>query len=233
VVFLQGPSGDVTQVDNLDPAENPGAEQWARLVGGRVGAEAVKVLLSMATADSASLAARTKVWRIDRRAPSPERLQKCLAMVKQDPKQVGVTDWTFAKEIVMLDALIQKEKSAEVEVQAIQIGPTVFLSNPAEYFCQYGLEIKKRSKFPITCPVELANGCVGYVPTEEALGPGGGGYETRMSSYTNLVPNAGSQIRDACVELAAQLTPGEVPKPRKARPAKESWGYGSVPPELS
>ena len=46
VVFLQGACGDVTQVDNLSPtARSPSV---GRLVGGRVGAEAVKVLLSMA-----------------------------------------------------------------------------------------------------------------------------------------------------------------------------------------
>jgi len=45
VVFLQGAAGDVTQVDNLSPYRRPDPVAWAQLVGGRVGAEAVKVLL--------------------------------------------------------------------------------------------------------------------------------------------------------------------------------------------
>jgi len=57
----------------------------------------------------------------------------------------------------------QSAPEAEVEVQAIQVGPVVLVSNPSEYFVQYGLEIKKGSKFPFTFPVELANGCTGYV----------------------------------------------------------------------
>src|SRR5438067_6848880 len=109
-------------------------------------------------------------------------------MVQKDPNQVGITDWVFAKEIVLLDASLKRNIAANVEVQAVQLGPAVFISNPAELFVEFGLELKKRSPFRFTFPVELANGCVGYVPTEEALSPTGGGYETRLTSYSNLEP---------------------------------------------
>ena len=234
VVFLQGFSGDVTQVDNLDPHVNPGAEEWCRLVGGRVGAEAVKLLLSMYPAEAAPpLATRQKVLRIPRRKPTPEKVKRALDIVRQDPKAAGVTEWTFAKETVMLDALIAREPVVDAEVQAIQVGPAVFVSAPGEMFCQLGLDIKKGSPFKLTCPVELANGVVGYVPTEEALGPHGGGYETRLTAYTNLVPDAGTQMVKAGVELARQLTPAPIPEPPKAPPYKAPWAYGNVPPELS
>ncbi len=58
----------------------------------------------------------------------------------QGPAKAGATDWTFAKEILMADVLIQKQPIAEFEVQAIQIGPAVFLTTSAEYFCAFGLE---------------------------------------------------------------------------------------------
>ena len=96
-------------------------------------------------------------------------MKRALELVQQDPKEVGATEWTFAKETVLLDAVIKARPEVEVEVQALQVGPLVFVSNPAEYFVQYGLDLKKGSKFPFTFPVELANGCVGYVPTEEAF----------------------------------------------------------------
>ncbi|MHB8902726.1 MAG: hypothetical protein ACYC6Y_28535, partial [Thermoguttaceae bacterium] len=234
VVFLPGTCGDVTQVDNLAPTRRPGGEASAQFVGGRVGAEAVKVLLGMERGTLTPVAVKSKLMTIPRRAPRPERVKACLDMVQKDPKEVGVTQWTFAKEIVLLDAILAKEPAAEVEVQAIQVGPAVFLSDPAEYFCQFGLDMKARSKFPFTFPVELANGCVGYVPTEEALGPKGGGYETRLTSYSNLVPSAGRQIADAAVELAGQMKPGQAPQ---APPAPEfsgtGWNYGNVPPELN
>ena len=233
VVFLQGASGDVTQVDNLNPYPNPAGEQWAELVGGRVGAEAVKVLLSAYPGAFGPVDARTTMLTFNRRIPSPERVNRCLEIVPKEPKQVGVTNWTFAKEILMLDALIAKNPKVQAEVQAVQIGPAVFVSNPAEFFCQLGIDIRAGSSFPITMPVELANGVVGYVPTEEALGPKGGGYETRLTAYSNLEVTAGTQLVKAGIQLTRQMKPGVIPEPNKATPSTSPWEYGSVPPELS
>ena len=232
VVFLQGACGDITQVDNLSPDAHPSGDQYARLVGGCVGAEAVKVLLRTAASDEATVDARSKVWKVKRRVPDPQRVRRCLELVKKSEREAGATDWIFAKEIVLLDAIIAKRPEEEVEAQAIQVGPAVFISNPAEYFVEFGLETKRRSNFKLTWIVELANGCVGYVPTEEALGPKGGGYETRLTSYSNLEPSAGRQMMEAGLELAKQLTPGKIPEFPRAPPSKEPWSYGNVPAEL-
>jgi hypothetical protein len=233
VVFLNGASGDITQVDNQSPFKNPDGERWAQLVGGKVGAEALKVLLTMEPGTLAPVEARTKVLPIKRRVPAPERVRQCLELVQKPPAPGAQTEWTFAKEIVLLDTKLKTEPVVDVEVQAVQVGPAVFLTTPAEYFCQYGLDQKARGGFPFTFPVSLANGCVGYVPTEEAFGPRGGGYETRLTSYSNLEVTAGNQMRDAGLELARQLRPGVVPVAAKPLPfAGKPWAYGDVRPEV-
>jgi len=232
VVFLAGASGDITQVDNRSPYRNPDGERWARLVGGRVGAEALKVLLTMEPGTPAPVAARARTWEIRRRVPAPGRVRASLEVVGGDRAKVDPTEWTFAKEVVLLDALLKSEPAAEVEVQAVQVGPAVFVTTPAEYFCRYGLELKAASGFPFTFPVSLANGCVGYVPTEDAFGPRGGGYETRLTSYSNLEITAGNQMREAGIELARGLKPGAVPEPPRHPPfAGKPWPYGDVRPE--
>ncbi|WP_435020262.1 hypothetical protein TA3x_001731 [Tundrisphaera sp. TA3] len=232
VVFVAGASGDVTQVDNLSPYVNPTGDRWAQIVGGKVGAEALKVLLTMEPGTLAPIAARSKTWPIRRRVPRPEKVAQSLAIVQGDRSKVDATDWTFAKETLMLDALLKKEPDVEVEVQAIQVGPAVFVSDPAEYFCEYGLEIKAGSGFPFTFPVSLANGCVGYVPTEKSFGADGGGYETRLTSYSNLEITAGNQMRDVGIELARSLKPGDAPARALHPPfVGKPWGYGGVPPE--
>jgi neutral ceramidase len=231
VVFLNGASGDVTQVDNQSPLKNRDPEPWAAFVGGRVGAEALKVLLTMEPGTLAPIVARTQLLTIPHRAPDPERVQKCLDIVKQPAEKVGVTEWTFAKEIVLLDYKIKKEPAVELEVQAVQVGPAVFLTTPAEYFCAFGLEQKKRSGFPFTFPVSLANGSVGYVPTEEAFSDHGGGYETRLTSYSNLETSAGTKMMEAGIALAKELKPGTVPQRGPTPPFKQAWTYGDVRPE--
>jgi neutral ceramidase len=173
-----------------------------------------------------------KTLNIKRRVPDPERVRKCVELVQKPQKEVGGTEWIFAKEIVLLDAIETRSKEIEVEVQAVQIGPAVFIAVPAEYFVEFGLEMKKRSNFKFTWPVELANDCVGYVPTEEAFGPHGGGYETRLTSYSNLEITAGRQMLEAGLDLARQMTPSEVFEPPKAPTFKAPWSYGNVPPEL-
>ena len=114
----------------------------------------------------------------------------------------------------------------------MQVGSAVFVTTPAEYFCQFGLEIKAASGFPFTFPVGLANGCVGYVPTEDAFGPQGGGYETRLTSYSNLEINAGNQMRDAGIDLARRFKPGTVIEPPRRPPfTGKPWAYGNNRPE--
>jgi hypothetical protein len=233
VVFLNGACGDITQVDNLSPYNIDFGERAARYVGTRVGAEAVKVLVTAEPGELIPVNAQVKVLHIPRRKPGDARLERALEIVEHDPSQVDSTEWTFAKEVIMLDALIQKEPVVDVEVQAIQVGPSVFLANPSEFFCQYGLSLKAKSMFPFTFPVELANDCVGYVPTEEAMGEHGGGYETRLTAYSNLEVGAGDKIVNTLIDLANGLTPGEVPEPPKIDPVNARWTYGNVLPELS
>lgn len=233
VVFLQGACGDVTQVNNLDPAANPDGDAWSQFVGGRVGAEAVKVLLGMSQARTADVAlnASQKTWPISRRKPSAERVKAAIELASKPEKEAGA-DWVWAKETVLLDALIAKWPTVDVEVQAIQVGPVVCLSVPAEYFCQFGLDMKRGSGFPMTFPVELANGSVGYVPTEEAFGKNGGGYETRLTSYSNLEITAGTQMRDAAIALARAMKPVPLPIRPPASAFKAPWSYGNVAPQL-
>lgn len=240
VVFLNGACGDVTQVDNQSPREFEVGEKWARFVGGRIGAEAIKVMLSAEPGDHSPIAAKSRLVHIKRRAPGIMRVENSRRIVEKGLRtgDIDTVEWTFAKEILLVDYMAKTSPEAEVEIQAMQIGESLFIANPAEFFCELGLAIKRQSHFPNTFIVGLANGCVGYVPTEDAFAPTGGGYETVLDTASNLEVQAGNIIVNASLELAGEFCPGVSPSVQDASSTNHPlgrgipWGYGVLGPDI-
>ena len=78
------------------------------------------------------------------------------------------------------------------------------VTNPAELFCEFGVQIKRRSSFPATMVVELANDACGYVPYRRSFEHGG--YETHRTCWTSrLIPEAGEIITRRSVEVLDRL----------------------------
>ena len=98
------------------------------------------------------------------------------------------------------------EETITVIIQAIRIGDLAVCGIPFETFVETGLYLKKRSPFPKTMVIGLANGRHGYLPTPEqhALG----GYETWLG--TNVVQEDTSVILTKnLLEMLAELKKAE------------------------
>ena len=65
------------------------------------------------------------------------------------------------------------------------------------------MAIKERSPFETTFVVELANGYVGYVPTEKAFTEGS--YETETARSSLPAPGEGERMVDTAVGLLEGL----------------------------
>jgi hypothetical protein len=63
------------------------------------------------------------------------------------------------------------------------------------------------------------------------MGPGGGGYETRLTGHTNLHVDAGVRVVTALAELSASLTVGNIPQPPPSPCFTGAWSFGNVPAE--
>ncbi len=115
------------------------------------------------------------------RKPSPELLEKSRALLANpDQPEEFRHQRNYAQRAVDLHEGPDKLK---VILQAIRIGDLAIAATPFETFAETGLEIKKKSPFPATFTIELANGSYGYLPTprQHELG----GYETWLG--TNIV----------------------------------------------
>jgi neutral ceramidase len=98
----------------------------------------------------------------------------------------------------------QKQLTVKANLTGIRISDDIALiTNPAELFTEFGLEIKKASPFKYTIVIELTNGAIGYVPTKEAFRQGG--YETFYASSSRLDPEAGDIIVKESLNILQNL----------------------------
>ena len=106
----------------------------------------------------------------------------------------------YARSVV--SASERPEDTLTVKIQAIRIGDFAVCGIPFETFVEIGLDLKKRSPFPQTMVIGLANGRQGYLPTLEQHKLGG--YETWIG--TNQVQEDTSVIlTDHLLEMLAEL----------------------------
>ena len=82
------------------------------------------------------------------------------------------------------------EISLPIELHTLRVGDIAFCSNRFEYFVDYGMRIKARSKAIQTFVIQLA-GNGSYLPTERAMR--GGGYGAYVAS-TPIGPDGGQMI---------------------------------------
>lgn len=98
----------------------------------------------------------------------------------------------------------------EAEVMTITIGDQLaFVGMPGEIFAELGLALKARSPFKYTFLNALANGGIGYVPSDAALSQGAYG---ASPTSTRCTPGSGealvdSAVRQLIVNRAAKYNP--------------------------
>jgi len=110
----------------------------------------------------------------------------------------------YARSVV--NAAERPEETLTVQIQAIRVGDFAVCGIPFETFVEIGLDLKKRSPFPQTMVIGLANGRHGYLPTLEQHKLGG--YETWLG--TNQVQEDTSVIlTNNLLEMLAELKKAE------------------------
>jgi neutral ceramidase len=93
-----------------------------------------------------------------------------------------------------------RQKYCEAEVQVFRVGDTAIVGWPGEFFVEYGLEVKSRTRSR-TFITTMANGELqGYIVTPEA--ERAGGYEAQMAFFPASV---GKKFVEATVQLVHML----------------------------
>ena len=99
------------------------------------------------------------------------------------------------------------------QIQTISLGPLALIGMEGEIFCEYQLSINRISPFQTSIVLGLANGCIGYVPTENEFPLGG--YECTHSyrvygRSSDLQPNAERTIISSTLSMLNNMKQNQI-----------------------
>lgn len=238
VLFLNGPCGNICQVDTTNHTAREVGAAHARTMGEALAAAAWLAIRRPPAASRAggrtaaalgdSLRVVSGLFTVPRRSPPPAVLRWALGVAARPctdplpglsdygvehygalpPGKLSLADlfatpaWLTmeAREILAAAEEAKRAPQVEVELSVVAVGDLALVCVPCELFAEFGLEIKRRSPFPLTMVAELVNGWVGYMPTQKAFSREGG-YETKFISTSSLSETAGDLLAARAVEL--------------------------------
>lgn len=206
VIFLQGCAG------NLTPRDHEHDDKWAKGVDGteRIGrilaADVIRMIsLTRTEEDTDRVRLLASKVRINLREVTEEDVKgsdEIFRLLDDDRAAfdaLGVAEKAYANKVRNLMDKWKLGDSEEVPVCAIRLGDITFVTNPAELFCEYQLDLKRRMG-PRTVCVELTNGGICYVPTKQGYLLRG--YEVQAGFYDYY---AGERIEQAMIELGQKV----------------------------
>jgi len=202
VLFLNGAFGDISLEDmrNVHRGRETREQKLARAAHAIAG-ETLRLIGGAALHEAPVLRHAHEDLQIEVRLPEPETLagaRELLARVDAG-EEVPAFDLVYAYGAILLQERFAGQPFDTVPVHAVRVGKVALVTQPCELYCQFGLDIKRRSPTPLTAVASVADGYGGYCPT--IAGVLGGGYSGRPIHWCRLAPDAGYRI----VESAARL----------------------------
>jgi len=217
VLFLNAPSGNVTQVDYkvgfIDTFQE--CQRIGYILGANV-LEGMRKSKEIITSNE-TVAVSKEMVPLKKIAISEEQYKwanEVLEKVKREgmpPIQAdGIPDAEYAQRWVEMYKIQNKVDSLEVMVT--RIGELAIVALPGEIFQEFGKDIKLNSPFKNTLVVGLTNGEAGYFPTKVSFtqGPKGGfkpyatGYETTPGT-TSYEIGAGEKLAESAIKQLKKL----------------------------
>ena len=135
------------------------------------------------------------------RLPAPERLAWATETLRRADAKEEVKSWDvmFAHGITKLQRTFGDRPTDQLEVRAFRIGDLGLVTQPCELYCQFALDIKRRSPAAHTVVSVQSNGHGGYCPT--LYSPLTGGYSGEAIHWCRLEEGAGYRLVDAASRL--------------------------------
>ena len=203
VLYLQGASGDTSPWNELGAQRRWDREQRLREVGTLLAGETLRLLHTATPVADPVLRHAYEELTLAVRLPEPQELAQARETAALGEEKAGRGAWILAHcGVLRLQEEFADHPFETMRIHALRIGEYAIVTNPCELYCQFGIDIRRRSPAAVTAIAQLADGFSGYCPTIPALM--GGGYSGQAIYWARLEPYAGYKI----VESSARLLHG-------------------------
>ena len=202
IVFLSnGASGDINNINFRGHEASPEPFGQIRRVAGRVAERALGAIQESSATLEPRLGSIRRELSLGVRKPTAAELSKAESLLKEaEGRPLRTLPEIYAAET---QAMSRYPDEVKLWLQAMRVGSVGIVAIPCEVFAEVGLEIKRKSPFPQTIIIELANGYNGYLPTPQQHQ--WGGYETWRAKSSYLETEASTKMVATAIELLESL----------------------------
>lgn len=201
-ILSNGTSGDINNIDFEGKRPPRAPFEQIQVVASKVADAAYRATRDLEYHSNPAVAMTERRITLRYRKPSDElvaKSRKILEMSEEEKKDLPRLADHYA---VRTLAALEKPDTVDVAIQALRIGDQAIVSLPFEVLVEIGMDLKKRSPFPRTMIIELANGGFGYLPppNQHELG----GYETWLGT-SKVQKDASVILTDALLEMLDKI----------------------------
>ncbi|HID78152.1 MAG TPA: hypothetical protein EYP56_19435 [Planctomycetaceae bacterium] len=196
VLYLNGAQGDIG-LDDMVNRRQESREARLQRIGRMVANETLRLYRKVTYHERPVLAHAYEDLKVGVRLPDPERLKDARKVLERIDAGENIRGMRMimAFGTVRLQEVYGEDPVEILPIHAIRIGDVALVTQPCELYCQFGLDIKRRSPAPVTAVVGLADGFGGYCPTIEGRCPRGirtgSAYRRRPLRFAGGHPRAG------------------------------------------
>jgi len=201
-MLANGTSGDVNNINFRNPQPRKKPYEQMSYVAEDLAAKVNGALAQVTWKSEAPLAARYRELDVKWRQVPDDLITWAKETEANAPRIKGAKDVVPLAYAGRVQRLAKASPETKFPVQILRIGDICIGTSPSETFAETGVEFRKRSPFPKSFMVELANGYYGYMPTPRHYELGG--YET-WPGTNNTEAQASVKLMDALLEMAAEV----------------------------
>ena len=222
-LFMQGPCGNICQVNPLDAAHYEVGAEWTKVMGRKIGSKALDLIKNDSIETSGPIRAVSRKVELTLRKPDPLLVQWAMKHKNVPSEGHQLSDfgaehydkielpkeslndrfetaaWSNSYASTVLSHAKNTARTAEITLKVFAQDSWALVSLPSEFFIEFGYAIQEKSPFEKTVVVCYANGTNGYFPTRKAFSRGGG-YETNIGT-ARFAPEAGEMVVEAAAAM--------------------------------